>query len=97
VKRIPTTGYRAEMQAGGDSNTQDEQHVHRAPTACNWGGMQAGGQNSNPQVKEDVRKAPKAGYWIGKQVVKTVTLRMNSMYRELQHANGMNAGSGTRW
>jgi len=30
------------------------------------------------------------------QVVDTVTLRMNSMYRELQHANGMNAGSGTR-
>jgi len=24
VKRIPTTGYRAGMQAGGDSNTQDE-------------------------------------------------------------------------
>jgi hypothetical protein len=29
------------MQAGGDSNTQDEQDVHRAPTACNWAGMQA--------------------------------------------------------
>jgi len=41
MKRIPTTGYRAGMQAGGDSNTQDEQHMHRAPTACNWAGMQA--------------------------------------------------------
>jgi len=36
VKRIPTTGYRAGMKARGDSNTQDEQHIHRAPTACNW-------------------------------------------------------------
>ena len=29
------------MQAGGDSNTQDEQHMHTAPTACKWAGMQA--------------------------------------------------------
>ena len=50
--------------------------------------MQAGGQNSNPQAKKDVQNAPKAGYWTGIQIVETVTLRMNSTYRELQHATG---------
>ena len=48
--------------------------------------MQAGGQNSYPQVKQDVQKAPKEGYWTQMQVVKAVTLRMNCMYRELEHA-----------
>ena len=31
------------MQAGGGSNTQDEQHVQRAPKADKCAGMQAGG------------------------------------------------------
>jgi hypothetical protein len=41
------------MQAGGDSNTPDKQHVQRARTVGDWAGIQAGGQ-SDTLDKQDV-------------------------------------------
>jgi hypothetical protein len=44
------------MQAGGESNTPDEQDVHRAITVGDWAGIQAG--DSDTENEKNVYTEP---------------------------------------